>query len=189
MLGDMTGLSFEDIEKEYEESLGYIKNDVSALCGQNETVNYTVALLVACACEVMATAAVKGMQPKDVFAGLLPDGDWKALAKPLYEALRNGLAHKFDTKHLQVDGKSVQIYFRWTGEHIVEIVSVSSRIGLFIGTRPLGRLLCKKIDEFRDGLQADAAARERFRQAYRCQNTTKCSTVETAAWRRLVSGR
>jgi hypothetical protein len=44
----MAGLSFADIEKEFDESLGYIKNDISALCRQNEKVNYTVALLVAC---------------------------------------------------------------------------------------------------------------------------------------------
>jgi hypothetical protein len=39
-------------------------------------------------------------RPHDVFAELLPTNDWKALAKPLYEALRNGLAHKFDTEAL-----------------------------------------------------------------------------------------
>ena len=49
----MAGLSFADIEKEFDESLGYIKNDISALCRQNEKVNYTVALLVACGCEVL----------------------------------------------------------------------------------------------------------------------------------------
>src|SRR5688500_13696948 len=98
----MAGLSFEDIKTEFDESLGYIKNDISALCRQNERVNYTVALLVACGCEVLAEGW-GGRRPHDVFAELLPDTDWKALAKPLYEALRNGLTHKFDTKHLHVD--------------------------------------------------------------------------------------
>src|ERR1019366_8857841 len=107
----MAGLSFADIEKEFDESLGYIKNDIFALCRQNEKVNYTVALLVACGCEVLAVGRGDRKRPHDVFAELLPANDWKALAKPLYEALRNGLAHKFDTKHLHVDGQRIQISF------------------------------------------------------------------------------
>jgi hypothetical protein len=124
-----------------------------------------------------------------VFAELLPANDWKALAKPLYEALRNGLAHKFDTKHLHVAGQSIQIYFFWSAKEIVDIGPANGSTGLFIGPRPLGELLCARIEEFRQKLQTDAAARERFRRAYERQSMTKCSTTETAAWRRLVAGR
>jgi hypothetical protein len=183
----MASLSFADIEKEFDESLGYIKNDISALCRQNEKVNYTVALLVACGCEVLAVGRGDRKRPHDVFAELLPTNDWKALAKPLYEALRNGLAHKFDTKHLHVDGQRIQIYFFWTRKKIVDIRPGGT--GLFIGTRPLGALLCTKIEEFRQKLQTDAAARELFRRAYKSQNMTGCSTTETAAWKRLLAGR
>ncbi|MFZ0912194.1 MAG: hypothetical protein WBQ76_04845 [Candidatus Korobacteraceae bacterium] len=185
----MAGLSFADVEKEFDESLGYIKNDISALCRQNETVNYTVALLVACGCEFLAEGRGERKEPHDVFAELLPTDDWKALAKPLYEAVRNGLAHKFDTKHLHVDGQRLQIYFSWTRKQIVDIGPVGSGTGLFIGTRPLGTLLCQKIEEFRQKLQTDAAARERFRRAYKSQDWTQCSATETAAWKRLVAQR
>ena len=44
-----------------------------------------------------------------VFAELLPAGDWQVLATRLYGALRDGLAHGFDTKHIFVDGKEHQI--------------------------------------------------------------------------------
>ena len=185
----MADLSFADIEKEFDESLGYIKNDISALCRQNEKVNYTVALLVAIGCEVLAEGRGDGKPPNAVFAELLPTDDWKALAKPLWEAVRHGLAHKFDTKHLQVDGKSIQIYFFWERKQIMEIGPANGGTDLFIGTRPLGKLLCTKIEEFRQNLQTDAAARERFRRAYGRDNMTKCSTTETAAWRRLVAGK
>lgn len=184
----MTGLSFADIEKEFDESLGYIKNDIFALCRQSETVNYTVALLVACGCEFLAEGRGDRKQPHDVFAELLPTEDWKVLAKPLWEAVRNGLAHKFDTKHLHVDGQRIQIYFSWTGK-IVDIGPANGGTGLFIRTRLLGGLLCTKIEEFRQKLQADAAARRSFRQAYKSQDWTRCSAIETAAWKRLVASR
>jgi hypothetical protein len=181
----MADLSFAEIEKEFDEPLGYIKNDISALCLQNERVNYTVALLVGVGCEVLAKG--RGKASSAVFAELLPTDDWKALSKPLWKAVRNGLAHKFDTKHLHVDGESIQIYFDWMRSQIVDIGPANGQTGLFIGTRPLGRLLCKKIDEFRWELENDAVARERFRQAHSYKSKTECSTSETAAWRRLVA--
>jgi hypothetical protein len=189
MLWKMAGLSFADIKKEFDESLGYIQNDISALCGQDQTVNYTVALLVAIGCEVLAKGRGRRKQPHDVFAELLPDDDWQALAKPLYEALRNGLTHKFDTKHLHVDGQSIQIYFVWTLKQVVGIRPANRGTGLFIGPRPLGELLCARIEEFRRELQADEGSRERFRRAYGLESTTKCSTTETAAWKRLAARR
>jgi hypothetical protein len=77
---ELPELSFADIRKEFDESLGYLKNDISALCRQHETVNYTVALLIACACELMGKAS--GRQSHEIFAVLLPANDGKALAKP-----------------------------------------------------------------------------------------------------------
>ncbi len=182
----MASLSFADIEKEFDESLGYIKNDISALCRQNQTVNYTVALLVGVGCEFLAEGRGDRKQPHEVFAELLPTDDWKAFAKPLYEAVRNGLAHKFDTKHLLIGGQRIQIYVSWTGQQIVDIGLGGT--GLFICIRLLGALLCTKIEEFRQKLQDDPAARESFRQAYKDQDWTRCSEPETAAWKRLVAG-
>ncbi|MGD0199552.1 MAG: hypothetical protein ABSD27_02260 [Bryobacteraceae bacterium] len=185
----MAGISFADIKKEFDESLGYIQNDISALCGQDQTVNYTVALLVLIGCEVLAEGRGDRKRPHDVFAELLPDNDWKALAKPLYEALRNGLTHKFDTKHLHVDGQSIQIYFGWTLEQVVGIHSANRGTGLFISPRPLGERLCARIDEFRRELETDERLREHFSRAYGRESTTECSTSETAAWKRLIASR
>ena len=74
-------------------------------------------------------------------------------------------------------------------KQIVDIGPANGGTGLFIGPRPLGELLCARIDEFRLKLQTDAAARECFRRAYERENMTKGSTTETVAWRRLVAGR
>ena len=47
-------LSFTDIEKEFNESLAYIRNDIAWLCEHDSGLNYTVALLIGCACEALA---------------------------------------------------------------------------------------------------------------------------------------
>jgi hypothetical protein len=49
-------VTYAEIEKEFNESLGYIHNDIQALCGGTQTLNYTVALLVGVACEALEDA-------------------------------------------------------------------------------------------------------------------------------------
>jgi hypothetical protein len=177
-------IAFGQIAVEFDESLGYIKNDIEALCHQNERVNYTVALLVGVGCEFLAEGD-GNKRPYEVFAELLPSEDWRTLAKPLFEAVRNGLAHKFDTKHLYVDGERIQIYFSWDSKEIV-VVDAGR---LFIGTRPLGLLFCTKIEEFRRKLQTDAMARRRFKQIHSSEDFTNCSAPQAAAWKRLLAGK
>jgi hypothetical protein len=176
-------ISFSQIQRAFDESLGYIVNDIRALCNQKERVNYTVALLVGVGCEFLAEDDAN-KRPYEVFAELLPSEDWKTLAKPLFEAVRNGLAHKFDTKHLYVDEKPVQIYFSWDSEEVVVIDAGR----LLIGTRPLGLLFCTKIEEFRRKLHADATARRHFKQVHGTENFTLLSRTQGDSLKRLLAG-
>jgi hypothetical protein len=96
-------VTFAEIEREFDESLGYIHNDIHALCSGTQTLNYTVALLVGVACEALEDAHAYANKIT-VFSALLPDDEWRKLAKPLFEAIRHGLAHNFDTRHIDVNG-------------------------------------------------------------------------------------
>jgi hypothetical protein len=157
-------LTYAEIEKEFDESLGYIHDDIRALCSGTQTLNYTVALLVGVACEALEDA---GASPNriTVLEDLLPDAEWKRLAKPLFDAIRHGLAHNFDTKHIYVNGTAVQIYFSWNMAKIIHIAQVNGHDALYLGTRRLGAGICEKIQKFRTKLQTDAHSRERFRNS------------------------
>lgn len=181
----MEHLSFGDIEKEFEESLGYIRNDITWLCKNNSGLNYTVALLIGCACEALSDGGASPSK-EQILAELLPEGDWRSLAKPLFDALRNGLAHSFDTKHLYVDGQEVQIYISWSMKEIIAIGPANGSTGLFIGIQPLAQRLCGKIDAFKGILQNDEAARKRFRAALQRNRTVRCS-MET--WKKLLAAK
>jgi hypothetical protein len=102
----------------------------------NSGLNYTIALLVGCGCETLADcrggAKRKG---EKVFAELLPSDGLQVLANRLYGALRDGLAHGFDTIHLSVDGAEHQIYLDSRGPQGIAIVNNSRGIGLRIGIR------------------------------------------------------
>jgi hypothetical protein len=174
-------VTYADIRQDFDDSLGYIVNDVEALCRGHERVNYTVMLLVGCACEALADAGA--FASKEIaFAELLPDDDWRGLSRHLFDALRNGLAHSFDTKHIQVDGQSIQIHMSWDMERVITIDSNGGNDKLLIGPRPLGARVCDSIREFRAKLQRDDIACQRFRDAL---DRARIVKVSASLWQKL----
>jgi hypothetical protein len=166
-------VTYEEIKEEFEYSLGYIHNDIQALCQGKQTLNYTVALLVGVACEALEDAGAYANKIT-VLEDLLPDADWKKLARTLFDGLRHGLAHNFDTKHIHVNGNVVQIYLSWSRKEIIRIEQLNGKDALYIGTCGLGNGVCQKIREFRTKLQNDEGARQRFRKALDYGRSVKC---------------
>jgi len=174
-------MTYADIRQEFDESLGYIRNDVTALCeDERRSLNYTVALLIGCGCEALADA---GQYPSKerAFEELLPVA-WRPLAKKLYDAVRNGLTHSFDTKHICIKQQEVQIHFFWHATRVIQITETNGFDRLCIGTRLLAAKLCANIDQFRKRRQTDDAACLRFKEAARRDRTVPCPDE---LWNRL----
>ena len=156
--------AYAEIKHEFDVTLGYIRDDINALCNGTQTLNYTVGLLIGVACEALEDA---GAYPnkRTVLADLLPDDDWRQLKDVLFDALRNGLAHNFDTKHIHINGRLVQIYMVWGLPKPTAIGMRNGEEALEIGTCVLGRGICRMIDEFRAKLQNDTSACETFKRS------------------------
>jgi len=180
-------LSYDDIHLDFIYSLGYVRDDINWLLTHNSGLNYTVVLLIGCGCEMLAAGRGDAKrQGEKILAELLPPGDWSALAKRLYTALRDGLAHGFDTKHLSVDGHDSQIYISWTSNKLIEIQRIAGGLNVYVGTQPLASALCAKITEYEGLLKRDESARALFKKASEHQCSAILDTNETEAWRRLV---
>jgi hypothetical protein len=81
----------EYIKQEFRESLGYIRQDIKWLIKHDAGLNYTIALLIGCGCEMLvACGGDKNRLGEKVFADLLPSGEWQVLADRIYGALRDG---------------------------------------------------------------------------------------------------
>jgi hypothetical protein len=175
------------VKQEFDETLGYIRQDINWLLEKDSSLNYTIALLIGCGCEMLAACAGdRNRRGERVFAQLLPDTkDLQALASRLYSALRDGLAHGFDTKHLRVDGAEHQIYLTSLGPQGVTVVRNERGIGLQVGIAALAKRLCAKITEFEDQSAHDEDARRRFMEAR--QRNADLNASEAAAWRALVA--
>jgi hypothetical protein len=173
------------IKQEFAETLGYIRGDLRWLLDKDSGLNYTIGLLVGCGCEMLAACGTDGKRlGEKVFAELLPPGEWQILADRLYGALRDGLAHGFDTKHLSVEGQEHQIYLDSRGRQGFYIVNNARGVGLHVGVRALAEQLCVRIDEFESLMAHDEDARERFMKSR--QRTAELNTKEAEAWGSLV---
>jgi hypothetical protein len=178
--------SFADIIEEFKFSFGYIRGDIRAICQSKDTINYTLILLVGCACEMLAAARGERQHPEKVLAAVL-EPEWKPLAGALFTALRQGLAHGFDTKHLVVDGVSHQIYMNWSHPLPFTLFRRGSTVELYIGTRSLAELICKKIDDLELLLERDADARALwYEKAHKHQRDLPLKPIEVTAWKRIV---
>jgi hypothetical protein len=178
---------FAVVKLEFDETLGYIRQDLRWLLEKQSSLNYTIALLIGCGCEMLAACGGdKTRHGERVFAELLPPTkELQALANRLYSALRDGLAHGFDTKHLRVDGTEHQVYLSSLGAQEFTIVRNERGIGLRIGIGALAEGLCVKITEFEGRLEHDGDARQRFMNAR--LRPADLSATEAAAWRALVA--
>jgi hypothetical protein len=182
--GNVTSCA-RDVKQEFAESLGYIRQDICWLLNHDSGLNYTIALLICCGCEMLAALKDKNRRGEKVFAEILPSGGWQVLAGRIYEALRNGLAHGFDTKHLLVDGTQYQIYLGVKGPQDIRIIQTNRGAGLYIGIRSLAEALCAKITDFEALLEHDDDARRRLMAAR--QTTTALNVIEAEAWRALIA--
>lgn len=177
--------TFAEIEGEFEETLGYIRGDLGWLIKNKPNLHYTVALLVGCGCEMLAACRdPRRRNGEIVFAELLPAGDWQVLATRVYGALRDGLAHGFDTKHILVDGKEHQVCLNSSEPAQFEFRNSDRGLILSVQIKSIAIALCAKITGFEHVLRQDAGARERFMNAR--QPPAQLSQDEAMAWRRLV---
>src|SRR5438477_12749128 len=95
-------IAFEQIEQEFKETFGYVKQDIAKILDENLRLHYTIALLVCCACEMLAWH--RDSNEDEIFTSLLPDS-YKAVGKTLFDVLRNGLAHNFRPKTIKFENE------------------------------------------------------------------------------------
>ena len=110
-------IAFKEIETEFKETFGYIRQDIAELLKNDRPLHYTVASLVSCACEMLTWHRdLRDNQAYEVFTSLLPDTEqYRAIGKTLWEAFRNGLAHNFRPDTIKIDDDEWRLQFSRIG--------------------------------------------------------------------------
>ncbi len=157
------------IEDEFNETFGYVRQDIRAVLQKDLRLHYTIALLVCCACEMLAWH--HGRDQHQIFIALLPDTEhYKTIGKTLWEALRHGLAHNFRPHTIEI-GKDRYRFSISSGPNPAVTVTPGDPHWINLNIRALSMNVISRIDSYEQELRASAEARDRFQNASR--RTTK----------------
>ena len=158
-------ITFKEIEKEFTETFGYVRQDIAAILKNNLGLNYTIALLVCCACEMLTWhRGLRDDQAYEVFTSLLPDTEpHRAIGKTLWEALRNGLAHKFRPDTIRIDNDEWRFTISSHGGPHVRVTKGQPH-WIHLNIRGCSSRMSSQIDAYEQERRASADARLRFHQ-------------------------
>ena len=183
-------VQYETIQPKFEEAKRFITHDLGVLVNSPSSVNYTAALLIACACETLAWFRYGKQHSGDRFLRetMLPSR-WKSVSSSLYDALRDGLVHAFETKKVKVGPKQFDIGVSW-GNH-QHLTFNENRSILYLDVKTLADHLLIAIGNYEQELKSNPTARERFFETMRemrngFSKDTSNNESERSAWEELL---
>jgi hypothetical protein len=159
-------ITFQEIEKEFRETFGYVRQDIAKILEQDLRLHYTIALLVCCACEMLTWH--RNLREEQVFTFLLPDTKpYKAIGKTLWEALRNGLAHNFRPSTIKIEGEEWRFAIS-SDQSRPHIYAAKGQLGqkqpywIHLNIRVFAARVISQIDAYEQELRTSLEACRRF---------------------------
>jgi hypothetical protein len=165
---------FSDIQKEFDQTFGYVRQDIGAILNKDLRLHYTITLLACCACEMLAWH--NDVPEHAIFVALLPDTpDYKRIGKTLWEALRNGLAHNFRPDTIKIGTNHWRFSISSDSAPLITGTAGDPH-WIRINIREFSRLVIARVDAYERELRTSAEARTRFKE--RLKRTTKVIPAE-----------
>lgn len=180
-------VAFADIEDKFDRIFGFIRNDLERMLTLDPGVNFAAATVLACACEILARYRYASGEGAEVFSRLLPSGPLQKIAKTLYDVLRNGLAHRYDTRDIRIDGRIVRLGIAWKEEAHLSVKEIDAVPHFVLNIAELSRDLLSSFEEYKSELVQSDEARDRFFTTFR-QLGPKDVTIrdEIVAWQQIL---
>jgi hypothetical protein len=148
------------IEGTFTRLRDFVFADLEQLVRQNRGGNFAVVALVMAACDALGSLHYGKDQGHRIFERCLTD-EWKPAADTLFDALRHGLVHRYETQAVVVEGKPVGFEIAWAGERHLSFADERREVLCIVAP-----LLVKSLRLAFDGVEAelrrDGAARDEF---------------------------
>jgi hypothetical protein len=175
-------VAFDTIRAEVEELIANLAHDVALVAALPKGGNYAAALLITTACEALGSLRYPQNGGWLFFHDYLLPPSHKGIAKSLFDAVRNGLAHGFHTKSVvQMSGEDINICISWSQQPHLRYDE--DRRTLMLNVQDLSAALQNALSRYRIELEDDAVLRDRFYQGRRKESVTCPDSGENDAWR------
>lgn len=176
---------YETIRGEVDRLRNFIIGDLDYLINQDRGGNYLAAALITCACDALSYLKhgdrYKGER---FFAEIIPP-ERKDLAPVLYEAIRDGIVHSYDTKLIGVGPRNVIVNISWGAMphfHLSE-----DRKKIHINIKNLAADFKNAFERFEAELKSDSHLRETFERSMRKSREISVADSERAMWEQSLN--
>ena len=180
-------ISYEDIRGSFERVRDYFSFDLRLLSNEDHGGNYVTALLICCVSETLSRLKYGKKNGVRFFAEeMLPD-KWWPVAPNLFDAMRNGIAHFYETKRIRVRDKVIDIYISWREKPHLEFSDDKAR--LYLNIQSMAGQTLKLLERYEVSLKADSKLRSQWYEAMRAikvQCSKKVEGDELKAWENLM---
>lgn len=180
-------VSFANIEENYHRVFGFIQSDIERFLTLAPGGNFAIAGLAACACETLARYRYGSGEGADVFSRLLPAGPFQVIGKSLFDILRNGLVHHYDTADIRVEGQIIRLAISWRAELHLSVKDIDGIPNLVLNVTTLCENLFRAFADYREELKTTTEARDRFFTTYGKTGTMDITVpAQLAAWKAIL---
>ncbi len=187
-----TDVAFAQIEKEFKETFGYVRQDMAEIRKADLGLNYTVTLLICSACQMLAWH--RDLKDHQIFTSLLPNDErYRLIGKTIFEALRNGLAHRFRPDTVKIGNEQWRFSIAWQGGPHASAIEGKPN-WLQLNVKVLAERITAQIDAYHVELQNSARARVNFQgKSKKCVKDVNEKPEQLAriaeAWRSVLGKR
>ena len=154
-------IPFVQIEKEFDRLRRFLKADLDLILQPGMGGNYVSVTLITCACDALGWLhyGQKNGGAKFFSEKLLPQ-EWKEVGKTIYDAVRNGLVHSYETKDIMVNGSKIVVAI--SRKDRPHLTFSTDKKYLYLNVRQLAQDLERALCDYENQLKENEETRETF---------------------------
>ena len=175
---------FERIKPEVDRLRNFIVGDLDYLVKQKRGGNYVAAALITCACDVLAHLKYGAKNRGELFFAEIVPLEWVPLASTLYEAVRHGIVHSYDTKIICIGSRKVIVNISWGAKPHFHLSS--DRKTIHINIKDLAADFKNGFKRFEADLRKKPALRATFEKYMRKFREISVHENDRATWEQCL---
>jgi len=160
--------TFEQIDSEVKKIRNYVFHDLELIVKQQTGGNYAAIAIMLCACDLFARLRYcrrdEGWRFVVDYMGTL-NANYAKIGKTLYDALRHGIMHSYETKKVRIGNRLIDFGISWREKQHFSVDSEKSRI--HINVPAIHSDLTQAFEAYVEDLKKNGQLRDNFRNMLR----------------------
>jgi hypothetical protein len=178
-------VEYEAIRTKFERVRNYVTRDLDLVTNQATGGNYLAASLITCTCDAIAYLKFGKPYRGDLFFEELLPHLWQPVSRDLYDAIRHGIVHAYDTKSIAIGDKKLDVAISWGAKPHLHLSAAGD--ALYINVQRLATDLKEALDRFETGLKNDANLRDAFFKSMHRARELYANPTKVGRWEELLA--